>query len=193
MSTDNKCPWEVNDPDFWRNWAKAGGQCYDYIKETAPNYSLIGTLLLGFSLSTCLSPPDIYHISWFITIMNISTICSMALVFISIFMHSQLMCCYGISKEDDNIESDAVVKFGVQYGGTLITTLTLFLMADAVSLSLAILIFFFDTYNFYVFLVNLCLIVVALVGIMVICLKMQHWNERENYGKLMNKINEEKE
>ena len=74
-----------NTKDYWYKWASTNGSCNDYITETVPNFSLVGTLLLGFSLSTCLSPPNMYHISWFITIMNISTACSMALIFISIY------------------------------------------------------------------------------------------------------------
>ena len=134
----------ANDPEFWIKWAKAGGECDEYIKEVVPNYSLIGTLLLGFSLSTCLGPPDIEHISWFITFMNLSTICSMALVFISVFMHSQFMCCYNIKKNDDNTaESSATIRFCKEYGGLLLKALTLLLILDAITLVSAVLIFFY--------------------------------------------------
>jgi len=171
-----------NTKEYWENWANANGSCKDYITETVPNFSLVGTLLLGFSLSTCLGPPDISHISWFITIMNISTACSMALIFISIYLHSQFMCCVDI--ENDKGEK-ATENFCANYGGLLISALTLILMIDAVSLSSAILIFFYDMYNIYVFGINLGIILVTFVFIMVLCFRMQTWNIDKNYGEMI--------
>jgi len=179
----------ANDPEFWIKWSNAGGKCDEYIKEIVPNYSLIGTLLLGFSLSISLSPPEIKHISVFITIMNISTISSMALILISIFMHSQFMCCYDIKFNDDNTaENNATINFCKCYGGLLLKALTLLLMIDTLTLTTAILIFFYDTYNKLVFFINLGLMIFSSFTIIITCFRLQSWNYSDNYNVLIEKI-----
>ena len=76
--------------------------CFEYFDKVLPNYSLIGTLLVGFSLNTCLSLPEMELIIPFIIFMNISTVCSLIIIFISVFMHDQFMCCHEIVYKKKN-------------------------------------------------------------------------------------------
>ena len=43
---------------FWRDWHKAGGNCDEYMKETLPNYGLVGALLLTITIAGVIYPPE---------------------------------------------------------------------------------------------------------------------------------------
>ena len=45
---------------FWKDWHKAGGNCDEYMKETLPNYGLVGALLLTITIPAVLEPPEFF-------------------------------------------------------------------------------------------------------------------------------------
>ena len=45
---------------FWKKWQLAGGDCDEYMKETLPNYGLVGTLLITITIPGIVYPPEFF-------------------------------------------------------------------------------------------------------------------------------------
>ena len=176
--------YDITSFNFWEDWINAGGDCFEYFDKVLPNYSLIGTLLVGFSLNMCLSPPEMDLIIPFIFFMNLSTITSMIIIFLSVFIHDQFMCCHDITYNKKHNVIDARLNFCKRYG-YLISVLTSLLSIDAISLIIAILIFYYDIFPVYTFILNMIEAFIAIIAIVYICYNMNTWNRIYNYGKVI--------
>jgi hypothetical protein len=180
----------VNSPDFWHLWAKAGGDVDEYVKESVPNYGLIGALLITVSLPMALAPPefDVYGASddkhytkgdWEVGLygvcMNLSTACSMLLIMMSIVIYTQYVNC---------VDEHTRTAFAKQYAYT-IPLLTGVMLMDIIMLMVASIITVFLIYGSAVGVITLLMMAAVGIYFLITVPHMVSWNAGENYGPVV--------
>ena len=97
---------DLQGAQFWKDWHKSGGDVDEYMKETLPNYGLVGALLLTVTIAAVIYPPTFGFngkddaekgdavVYIYVILMNISTVCSLACILLSITVYQQYVNAY---------------------------------------------------------------------------------------------------
>lgn len=111
-------------------WKKAGGDPDEYVKETLPNYGIVGALLLTITIPMIISPPTFAFgdgapiergdpaVFIYMLLLSVSTSASIAMIVLSGAVYQQYVNAF-----NSDLRVDFAAKFG--YVVTIFTTLTI--------------------------------------------------------------------
>lgn len=184
---------DLNGEKFWYCWVDAGGDPDEYVKETMPNFGIVGALLLTITIPLSMEPvgfaygdaraPSVDHWSViaYAIALNVSTATSMAQIIISVGLFQQYVNCY--SKE---LRVGFAAKLGYVVG-----ILTSMLIIDTVTLFIALFIALAHTYNIITSIISIAIVVVGCAFALAFYTYIVRWNS-QTYSKQMVVDNEKK-
>lgn len=158
--------YDLNGEDFWKAWASVGGSVDEYIKESLPNYGLVGALLITVSIPSTISPPSFsfsgdhvpdsseWFVQLYVVLMNVSTAASMAMIVLSAAIYQQFVNVY--SKQ-------LRIAFAAKFGH-MVTVLTALLIADIGSLFGALFLVVGSTYSLSSAVVSIAVVTITLLA-----------------------------
>jgi hypothetical protein len=168
---------DVNGPEFWFLWTRVGGSADEYIKETLPNYSLIGALLLTISIPLTIFPPDTIKeltqdddssllIFFFMISACLSIASSLVMTILSGAIYQQYVNCYS---------KDLRIHFAAQYGFA-ISIFSLVLYVSVFSLFISLIIVYSTLYDLKTVIVSAVILLGSSVFTLVFYVRMTSWN-----------------
>lgn len=184
---------DLNGPEFWRMWEKAGGDPDEYVKETMPNFGIVGALLLTITVPLAMEPvPFAYGdadapgvssaaVVLYAIMLNVSTATSMAQIIISVGLYQQYVNCF--SKE---LRVGFAAKFGYIVG-----VLTTLLIVDSVCLFIALFISLAKTYTALASGISIIAILLGSGLSLAFYTYMTIWNSNTYTEQMMKELREE--
>jgi len=177
---------DLNGPEFWKAWERAGGDPDEYIKETLPNFSVVGTLLLTITIPLTVSPisfsfdgtsnldVNMSYVRIYAICLNISTGTSLAMIILSMAVYQQFVNAY--SRE---LRVGFAAKFGY-----VVTIFETFLVLDIFSLLVAMFIGMACIYEPWTAIASVLIVTFLSAGSLLMYVNITTWNSNV-YSKQM--------
>eukprot|EP01031_Cornospumella_fuschlensis_P024295 gene24295-29374_t len=178
---------DLNGPKFWELWKNAGGDPDEYVKDTLPNFGIVGALMSTITIPMMISPPafafgnegapitkDNPAVFIYLLLLTMSTVSSIAMIVMSVAVIQQYVNAY-----NEHLRIEFAMKFG--FIVTIFTSLTIIDMAGLLGAIYVVICF---TYNLHTSIIAIVLLTLGSVTSCGFYVYMTLWNSN-NYSKSM--------